>query len=577
MITGDLFLKVVNSEKGALRFEAHPNKELWHNASEDVMAHFSGKMPKAISLQFPREPKHSLDYRKKSYQPITKDILQNALKDITRVTDGSNYAISITNRVFEDIYKNTKFKGVLFDKWLLTEGYKYRVLDPNGLLFFKATYDYNANKFTGIDIKYIPSIWLLSFAGLDGDSLVAYKDPAKNGAISIITDTFYADIYTPKDKWEFVPNSFVVFADGTRAKDTEQSMLPVLFLGGNKESILDEETYELKEFFSSDFGHATAHLNDAASYYSQSKIVDWKFSFPLRFIYGTACKTCNGYKKIEDPNDITKTTKCDSCNGTGHEATSLSATEEIQILPTPDVMNEDIRIRAMADLPIKTEYPDVTSAQHLRAVMNECLDNARQALNVQKAVSFAQSAIAKEFDKQDQVIQILSITGDLFDRLILNGIKIMQWLSFQKGDITIEKPSSFGILSDSEMSNLYVKILELPDFQRAYDAINLTKRKYIGDELMVKATELTILYAPLTMYSDVQKTAKLSTGVPIIESIKAYYATKIIPELLNSGKLANMSDEAIFALIDKAVAGAATNEIDFANAPNLTDDDGGLE
>ncbi len=535
----------------------HPNAKLFKKESELITDHFAGdRLPSCIQDAFPREDKEALKYREKSWLGETSEPVERAMRGITQVTSSAKFAITVESPKFSDWLENKRIEGERVEQWILNQAYKYRVIDPNGFLFIKpflidGGMDCSIEYIASYQVYYIPSM----------PDVFIYKQNPTDRNFKIITEGLYGDLVMVEKFWT-VTNPFNFGYD--RENVNLKPQLPLVVLGSQKRIRVDDNVRT--EVYKSDFAHAVPPLNNLAIKLSQKNATLLNYAFPTRTATGDICRECNGHGTLQI--DAENTTECKTCKGRGITMPTFSVFDTILATKPFDAIDPELRLKSLEIAPIRTDYPPIELFTLWANEVKDAREIVDRALSIGQATNFAQSAVAKQFDEQNKYIDILAITNDLFQRIIVNVLKIAQDLLLETGNISITVPTSFSSLSESDVNDLWAELFKVPEIMRQRRASDIIQKAYPDEPLLKRGMQLSYEYAPFVLLSADERIKSVGAGVSNIEVIKAIEVQRVLTKLVISGELANLTDEQFFALVDKEVNGATINIQDVLNAAN---------
>jgi len=437
--------------------------KLYHKAyvhAEEIEVHACGEFPtKLIGANFPGETDEEKNYRKISFQPITKPYWKKALRTLNRVWAEQNYTLNLNDDSAKE-YFFTEFPmgGDVrnFFKSIVTES---KISEPNGVLCldFDLPVKENANGEIVIDdskeLEPYATVYecedVLMFENNDfclvqssEKSEVEYGSrKEKSGLVLYLYDD--ANIYRiqqvgKKVDWQF---ELAVYYQH------DLGYMPAWKLKGTPEDIIDDEVY-----YESYFAPALPHLNEAVIIHSTNKSVRNKVSYPTRAYYDQPCtnKGCNN-GQIWDGD---KQTNCSVCGGTGSVKFSPFR-DYVHELPTAtkDTGKDSVAFPGFAYV-----SPDGTIIKDNEEVIDKYLETAFLFLNIDvnaqgnsKGLTDP-TATKSKIDRDEQYISLLDISNELFWLLKVFLDSAYKVRYNKDSPIEIKPPVTFDLISSDELS-----------------------------------------------------------------------------------------------------------------------------
>jgi hypothetical protein len=511
------------------KFKAASNKKdgkaewgkLYYKAvkqAEEIEVHSCGDFPeKLIGSNFPGETNEEKEYRRKSFQPITKPYWKKALRTLNRIWAEQNYVIdygddNVKKYFTEDFPMDNNV--ISYFRSIITEA---KISEPNGVVCLD--FDLPVKEAANGEIVFDDSKELEPYATMyecedvlmyeNGDfvlckssekSLVEYGGrKEKVGLVFYLYDD--ENIYRiqqigKKVDWQFELTVYYNHALG---------YLPAWKLKGTPEEVIEDEVY-----YESYFAPALPHLNEAIIIHSTNKSVRNKVSYPTRAYYDQPCtnKSCNNGMIYGDGKEAHK---CDTCGGSGSVKFSPFR-DYVHELPTAtsDTGKDSVAFPGFAYV-----SPDGTIIKDNEEVIDKYLETAFLFLNIDvnaqgnsKALNDP-TATKSKIDRDEQYISMLDISNEMFG-LLHNFLNAAYQVRYNKNEspIKVKAPTTFDLISTDELSTRLgeAKKAGLSDLAITQFTIQLFEQEFpetvsrmaeiaaYSDVLFVKSTEdVTIL------------------------------------------------------------------------------------
>lgn len=437
--------------------------ELYREAckqADEIEVHSCGDFPnKLIGANFPGETDEEREYRRRSFQPITKPYWKKALGTLNRVWSEQNYSIDWVDEDAKKYFLENFPMGNdvrSFFKSIVTE---QKISEPNGVLAldFDLPVREDANGELVIDdteaLEPFATVYdsddLLMFESNDfalclseEKSLVEYGGrKEKVGLVLYLYDN--ENIYRiaqvgKKVDWQFELSVYYNHALG---------YLPVWKLKGTPEDVIQDETY-----YESYFAPALPYLNEAVIIHSTNKSVRNKVSYPIRVYYDQLCtnKDCSNGKVYNDGG----ASNCSTCGGTGSVKFSPFR-DYVHELPTA---TNDVDKNSVAFPGVSFVAPDGAIIKDNEEVIEKYLENAFLFLNIEVGATGNSkglndpTATKSKIDRDEQYILMLSISNELFIlfQQFLNAAYEVRY--GKESPIKVKPPTTFDLISTDEIT-----------------------------------------------------------------------------------------------------------------------------
>jgi len=537
--------------KGIVSLPTNPFKKEWEEVYDAVAPHYYGELPPCLRETFPNEDKVIFDYRVKTYQAKTEAVVVDAVDTLARHLSMAKHSIKYALPQMKEWVEGKKVENQPFVAWFLKQFVSNRIIDPNGLLVVnvggEAWEQRRADMRLEVFFDFVPSNEIV-FIDLDLGLLV-YKAPsvskwgtANANEFIVITDEFYG-IASTGSNGELVLDEQYYHNLGE---------VPAVVLGGR--AVSKRKNGHNFSYYKSDISSSVPYLNDASTSDNQYKSVVNANAFPIKIVKGINCEPCHGHgyiAEVTEENPDGKRVACGTCKGTG----------KIHIGPlsgiyfrTPDGLDENQK----PETPIEFVSPSVDVIQHLSEYRKSALDESKEVLNVDKAVKYAQSGIAKQIDKQPLYIKVKEVSDDVYMKL-QTVLRFAQGLLFMTdSDLTVIPPSSFDLKTEADLYEEFQAAITggAPDFVRKETFIQWIKSRFSTDLTGQKIGEIIVMYAPLTLSTVAeQKERYLMQTVTQIDLIKATFAFNELIKIYDKDpSIILLTYDEIAALLDAALA-----------------------
>lgn len=428
--------------------------------AEEIEVHSCGNFPnKLIGANFPGETNEEKEYRRTSFQPVTKPYFKKALRTLNRVWAEQNYSIDWADEnakkyFLEEFPMDNDVRN--FFKSIVTEA---KISEPNGVLVLD--FDLPVKELANGEIEIDDAQEIEPYATVyecedvlmfeRGDfalclseekSVVEYGGKKeKCGLVLYLYDTeniYRIEQIGKKVDWQFQLSVYYNHALG---------YMPAWKLKGTPEEVITDEVY-----YESYFAPALPHLNEAVIIHSTNKSVRNKVSYPTRAYYDQPCtnKECNHGKVWHDD----KQSNCGTCGGTGSVKFSPFR-DYVHELPTAtsDTGKDSVAFPGFAYV-----SPDGTIIKDNEEVIDKYLETAFLFLNINvNAVGNSKglndpTATKSKIDRDEQYISMLDISNELF-WLFQQFLNAAYKVRYNKDSpIKVKPPTNFDLISTDELS-----------------------------------------------------------------------------------------------------------------------------
>lgn len=544
---------VLTFGKGIAALPENPFKKEWKEVYQAVAPHYFGELPPILRKTFPNEDKAIFDYRVETYQAKTEACVTDAVDTLARHLSMAKHSIKYALPGMKEWVEEKKVENQPFVHWFLKHFVSNRVIDPNGVLVVniggEAWEQMRTDMRLEIFFDFVPSSEIV-FIDLDLGVLV-YNAPslsrwgnAPSGEYIVITDEFYGTAST-NGAGELVLNEQYYHNIG---------QVPAVILGGRPVS--KRKNGHTFSYYKSDISAAIPYLNDASISDNQYKSVVIANGFPVKVVEGVACEPCHGHgwiSEVDEDNPDGKRITCGTCKGTG----------KIHISPLSGIYfknSDGLDKDGKPETPLQFISPSIDTIQHLSEYRKSALEESKEVLNIDKAVKYAQSGIAKQIDKQPLYIKVKEISDEVYMKL-QSVLKFAQGLRFYESrdaDLTVIPPSSFDLKTEADLYEEFKSAVEsgAPDFVRKETFIQWIKSRFSTDTTGQQIGEIIVMYAPLTLSTVTeQKERYLMQTVTQIDLIKATFGFNELIKLYDKDPaIILLPYEDVAALLDEALA-----------------------
>jgi hypothetical protein len=505
----------------------HPFKDDWKKIYESIKPHFYGEVPPALDKAFPNEDDQILNYRKNTYQAKTESPVVKAITELNRLLSSAKHSVKFENAQMQEYCENQKFGDTNLQQYVFSVLVPNRVLDPNAVLLIEPKGEGLTDDSVRLDIdmKIIqsdrivfndPEYRLLIYKGISKNkyATLGVENPLY---YHIVTDMFYAQARSYGDKTMFE----VIY-------EHNSGVMPWVTLGGRSVPKYDQYGNTFK-IFKSDFSPAIPYLNDAAIFDNQHKSVMLATCFPIKFVEGVDCRSCNGVGRTADPHDPDVSVTCKTCNGHG-KTLSITPLAAYNINPTTNKFGDQ---QQPID-PIRYYSPDVSTIQETNKVATEALDKAEQVLNINRSLKQAQSGVAKELDREPEYIEVGKISDDVYGRY-KDVLKIIQALIFMdtESHIMVNAPISFDLKTEIELMQEFAQSQQgLPIAIRYESYISYIDRRYNADLVARQIATICAMYNSVYLLTPDERVNMLASGqITERDAISAQFVFDAVTEL----------------------------------------------
>lgn len=566
-------LKKAQSRKSDSKepYEAVEWSELYKKAvkhEEEIDVHAEGEFPeKLLGNTFPNETKEEMQYRNKTFQPITKPYWGKAIKSLNRIWSEQNYTIDWKDEKAKEYFTQdlplyndirTYFKSVAT---------KSKINDPNAVMVvdFRLPVKKNAEGVVVVDdskeIAPYPTIFescdVIEYKEdayctvvSDEKSIVSYNDRnVAEGLVFYLYDTmniWRISQVGKKVDWKFEAQLYYPH---------NLEYLPAWKLKGTPEKVIDGTLY-----YESHFAPAIPYLNEAVILHSTLKASISKVAYPIRVYYDQDCGTCSasGYTLLEIDGQATQV-KCKTCGGSGK--TKFSPFSDYVHSKPGATDSENIQFPGLTYV-----SPDNTILEFGKNTVDDYIGKAFLFLNIdavpdgmKAGLGDGATATKSKIDRDEQFVSILDISNELFE-LMQMWIWAASQIRYNTDiDTVINPPKSFELISASELTDelTAAKDSSIPDFAISQLTQDYIEKRFPQNGSMAKASRIAQYCDPLYVKDDAEVSLAKSNFEPW-EIVLHYHIFNFLlekqaanPEYLN-GDIAAIKADMVQMAKDKA-------------------------
>jgi len=512
----------------------------WVKVRDEMVVHTRGVYPVELIEKFrPNEPEDVKDYRMVNYRAITVAPINEGIDSLYRVLLQSNYKIELPDDI-RDYVLFHKFKPIDYpgsgERFTFME-YLWRVLfrtmidDPNGAVVWLPVNPVNPYELPSetpenmqVDVAptYVGSGQIIdsnsdvfSFRALedwklytsDGERYEPYYFIVTNDVIMRHVPTRVKDgevLYESELYYTLNPNDSEEFPDK-----------PVVILGGDI-----AKTAAGVNYYVSYFNGFVAPANEAISAFSDDQGVRVRMNFPIIEEKGSKCPECRGAGVVYGKdNDSNSKRTCGVCKG--RKTIVSKSPYSTYVIPEPSDRDNPEWVRRPA---VTFLSPDTAILERSNKTWREFIRDAKNAVHT-LFIDEAQSGVAKNIDREKKYDSLLKISKNVFGNIIDKSLHFIQAyrepIPDRRGDIIIIEPSSFQILSTSdileELTNMKSK--GVPPIFVIKAAMSLSEKLYSNDAAGAKVIKLLAMWDTLFPYNPDDISKLKATGSVTVEQI----------------------------------------------------------
>lgn len=503
-----------------------PLQKRWVGEYEGVTTHTQGRVAKRLIKE--RRPYEDADirkYREKNYEPVTQGPFSRFKTNLQRVYSASQVTIEVAVEKVQQFIAGPNFNGMDLRSYWSRHLTGRMIDDPNGVLvrWVKKVPDTPNEEVTPelhlVLCKNIRHFTDEVFTWLSNEkSMVMAPDPAGGGQDIAQPQGEVYYVVTKTEYWRFVQvgkRSDKVFRMEPHYSH-QFGYLPLDVLGGDEMSEVEEKTNEDVYWLRSFIASAIPYANECARQFSDHQGVLVTSAFPLREMTPVKCVhpgCVEGFIKVTGPNDAVSREECPTCHGKGKVA---------PFSPYGTLLREEQSVlsgdKTQSDVPmVRFLNPDTDILEFGGKTWRDYLKDVERELNL-LFVDEAQSGVAKEIDREDKVAKLDQIGHHLFlvlmKRTIIDIGKLM-FAEVKEEDLNITLPPTFVPRTEQDLVD-EMKAMnegEVPTMTRSKVVKEYNVKRFPGDKVFSKITEVLLDYDPLFGQTEEQVTTGLMGGI----------------------------------------------------------------
>lgn len=559
-------------------------KDYFEKVAKALQVHTKGQLFAKVDTLFPNEHPDSKAHCLATYEPITKSSIWKGINNLLRIFSSSSFSINVGDDVnkwlAEYEYDGHNLLNYFLQEWV----HKAIAEDPNGLFVIYPP-DY-AEEHGMCPVQWVRSEMIksrtadfVSFISEHDSEVSYYYETATTkrevfyddsvGAMNARnwTETTYNErlrvkvvkevihlvtrdgiiIYSPQGKKNLYETTIVDFAEPL-------TQLPI-FAGGGP--VVDKADQLIFESFVQPF---VPFGNLSLIQHRNHRAVDLQFSYPRMSELQVPCdhKGCSAgkvkcHKSQTYPDGFMP---CPSCKGQGFTVVQ-SPYKVYNPRYDPNDANENKHLNVD---PVKFFSPDVGIIDYSKDAWKDYLKQAEEAIFVMQKVQTGnvESAESKEIDLDDLYAWLLNVSRVFYNNLRMLLQCLEDYMSRNPMTVSVERPYSFAILTESEAFIALNGILmsSAPIFIKGERVDNFVMKFVSKDSPVTRALDVLKQYDPLLFYNNSEvQTFKGSNVITQEMYIKHVLGYPVLLKLYMQDKnFLNQSDEVIMAQLDKEIA-----------------------
>lgn len=538
----------------------------------NLQVHTKGLMFDKVTGLYPNEHPDSQKHCVNSFEPITKASIWKAINNIVRVFNNSSYNIQISDKTREIIEEYQESEGSFFSQYLEDWIKNAVATDPNGycvwypleytddlyryvcykdivkvtddVLIFKSEVESEIKK-EFVDTEYTKETFIeFDYEIQPGIPVINSRYKTVRTFNRRIESTYINTVYHVFTKTHFIrfwkdSPSDTQFQYQYYKHPKELETLPYFENGGIE---IEKDLYEsfVQPFIP--FG------NKALIADRNHRAVDLMFSYPRMSEVQQECDTCQGRGE----------TKCE----TGYEPCKVCKGSKFITIQSPyktyrkiqDSFDADNKVFSTPSVEFYT--PDVGILEYSKEQPDHYIRKAEEAVFVQQKVETGnvEAAKSKEIDREELYAWLANISKVLYNNLQMGLQYLENYVNPNPIQVSIEKPYSFAILTESEAFEALSAMLSssVPVAIKANQIDNFVN-KFISESSPVKRALQILKKYDLLLYYSTSDVASLK-GNGFVDNKMCQKHTLAYPILMQMYELNNnlfeMEDEAIITKLD---------------------------
>ena len=554
-------------------------RKYYEQLCTNLQVHTKGLLFAKVDTLFPNEHPDSKAHCVNTYEPITKGSVWKAINDISRIFSNSSFSVSSSDVTAKAIEANSFESNNLFN-WFLTKWIENAVAsDANG---WCAVYPAEYVKLYGGDqVRFIKSEHLrlaskdmVAFVS-EGESKTEQTTEEAVVSREIFHDpnigmanakTTVVKTYNKKVKTKILSPVYHVFTPAYllrfwKEDEAKEVYSYKLFPFKNKDKAIpcfEAGGVEVEEGINESFVAPFIPFgNLALLQHRNHRAVDLMFSYPrmseveVPCVAGCIENKANGTYLIGDQ-------ACKTCKGSGF--ISVQSPYKVYRKRIESGLMTDEQTKAVLNTdPVSFHTPEVGILTYSKDSWKEYLRMAEEAVFVyqKKVGADAESFESKMVDMEGKFAWLLVLSKAYF-RVLRQVVQSMEnYLSASPVEVSIEEPTSFAILTESEafaFLNIIVSS-DAPIYIKHQHIENFVHKFISKSSPIVKALRILKKVDPLLFYSDKSvQTFKSNSAIRPETWTTHIYAYPVLMQLYEDDKkLFEKNDKAIIDLLKKTI------------------------
>lgn len=583
---------IVSFVKKGVKLPDWQTKLFEKNASA-VQVHSQGHVFFKIDRLFPNEHPTSKAHRVLSFESITEASFGRAANNVNRIFKNSSYTVEANEKTMKLVQEHN-FGGQNFFNWFLDEWVKVALKqDPNALI---VVYPPDYVKEEGRpQVVFIPSAHIKH---MDADTIIFVSEEESQveydiKEVTVSSKTFYDQSINGINSKAITDNTFTPIIEGIIKRhvyhvfqkdqgffrleqlekdkdkyevvqyDLPKDFLPIVDVGGEKGQRNVNKSF-LHPFVP--FG------NLALLQHSQHTAVNFNFSFPRMSEIETPCEAegCNGGWIIcetqEDLQKFGEKKSCGVCGGTG--GTTRQSPYKIYKKRFDPNMGDGEKYLDVPDVQFYT--PDVAILDYSKEEWKNYLEMAEAAVYIQQRVQTGnvESADSKEIDREDLYAFLARVGQVFFSKLRFCLQSFENYLVASPGEVVVNIPFSYAILTEGEAYEALQKILasNVPVMLKANQTESFINKFVSQSSPLRKFIDVLKLVDPLLFYTAAELQTYKASGIVTAEQMSIHvFAYPMLSQMWSKAKNIFVEKEA------DAIAEALLKEVEKFKPEQPTD------
>lgn len=560
-------------------------RDYFDKVARALQVHTKGQLFTKVDTLFPNEHPDSKAHCIATYEPITKSSIWKGINNLLRIFSSSSFSINVGEELTKWL-EDYEWDGQNLLNYFLNEWVAKAVAeDPNGIFVIYPP-DYAEEK--GMcPIQWVRSELIesrrtdyISFVSeVDSDVEYYYEDHCTKREVfydesvqAMNARTFTQTTYNSRLKVKVVKrvvhvltkDGIIIYSDLKKNDNFEiqvvdfadqLSQLPYFAGGGPVADKADQLLFESMVQPFVPFGNLSLlqHRNHRA--------VDLQFSYPRMSELQTPCdhQGCAGGKvkcpkSKQYPDGIGP---CPKCKGSAF-VTVQSPYKTYNPRYDPNDSNDNKHLNVD---PVKFYSPDVGIINYSKDAWKNYLKMAEEAIFIMQKVQTGQvqSEESKGFDAEDMHAWLLNGSKIFYNNLRLMLQCLEDYISRSPVNVSVERPYSFAILTETEAFIALNTILmsTAPIFIKGNQVENFVTKFVSRNSPVIRALDILKQYDPLLFYSGAEvQTFKGANAITQDMYTKHVMAYPVMLKLYMEDKnFLSQEDKTIITQLDKELAG----------------------